>query len=387
MSMVTLRVYCFKHSIFIVKKRSGRLAALFFAFGLSVTQYASARTYTFTPYIESDYVGLSEVLPVSVFFKDWKTGLPLRSGNAATNELRMEVGVRSKYIDVGYIEREFMYIRHNPQTAEFFYRVENRLPLEPGRDYAMLIDVTSLRAKGIVVGLSPPHKEWLRLGVQTQIFAADNLLLGHLSGTVRPLSASDYDYDNINVDYHYHKDLLFDRSVSPAIGHGLSTSVNLESRLGRKMRVVMVLKDLFSRVYWRNAPATVARINSDNKRYDERGYVVVDPTLSGRHLTSDVVQIIPSRTIINFEYLVSPGWFSTTRINLLRGEIAHSNIGVMKHLGSKKRMRLEYDLVTSAFGFAYESSWIQLSYAQNTMLIHKSNYISLSIGLNYALEF
>ncbi len=120
-----------------------------------------------------------------------------------------------------------------------------------------------------------------------------NLLEGEITGFVTAQSENDFRYDEVYVNYYYSKDIFLDREVNAPSGIGYSLDALIQWQPTKKTRLSLEVRNIVGYIFWKKTPFTSAQITSNNKTFDENGYVTVSPVLSGKHEEKNVQQRFP----------------------------------------------------------------------------------------------
>lgn len=254
-----------------------------------------ARTGT---YVRAQSLSYSEPVPVAGYFNNWHT--PFYGGERALTYNYAESGVTRGPWELGLVARYDYAMRFNTDTADLYYRLDNHLPLPPGRAYTVDLRVEHFAAYGLRTGYSYPVTPTLELGVGLSYLEGTELIDGTINGAATAISTNNYDYDAA-VDYRYSRDVLFKRQVGAPEGRGFSLDFHLDWHSDRA-RMELRVTDLLAYLFWHNAPYTLANATSDTKRFDANNYVVIDPTLSGVEGNRSFTQRLPPRALLGLKY-------------------------------------------------------------------------------------
>ncbi len=323
----------------------------------------------------------SETVVLGAYERDWQ-GSTYRPGERAYALAYAESGVRYRGWGLGRVWQRYQRLRFSESAARLYYRVQNSLPLSNAAPYAVDVRLRSFAANGLRVFASPVQtRRWrLSLGV-TRLYAYD-LLEGRLQGAVQANGPRDYTFQDLMLDYVYARDAVFDRQVRAPRGQGWAFDARIGWRPGPRLRLDLHLRDLAGRIDWFDAPHTAARVESDNRRYDENGYLRVDPTLSGRHDQLDYRQRLP--------------WFG--RLRLEAGspsraavlEVVRSGVKSFVLLGLSRRLggwwaQVLYRPDRRAPALRLARGGFSLGLASDALDWARARYLSIELGLRLTL--
>ena len=262
-------------------------------------------------YIDSSLFAYSEPVTVKGAMNNWSG--PFRGGQAAITHNWLETGVSQGPWRLGIFKRYDYELEFSPDTADFIYRMENKQALQAGKTYQLDLRVRHSYSEGVRLSHEFHPEKGLSLALGLSYLRGLRLTEGALQGEATAVSANDYDF-KFDVDYFYSKDSLFDREVHTPSGQGYSLDLLLVWRPDTQLTASLTVKDLVGRIDWRNTPRTRATASSDVKEYDENGYVIYRPVLSGYESNEDFTQILPRKSSLLVSYRVLPTTRLVTRI-------------------------------------------------------------------------
>lgn len=222
---------------------------------------------------------LSEPEPLAASLDDW--GAEFEAGERQWVVSNLEFGVRYNALELSVQKRALADMRFNQEGAEFYGRLDRTEPLTPGESIPVHVKVNGFTAQGVKFGYRFENDDWqFRSGLS--VLQAQHLMSGSLDGRFDVIAEDDYDF-NAEVDYYYYQDPIFKRpDIVEAKGIGWAIQLSGKWRVNENWWLSAKVDDLFSRIRWKDAPYTVAEARTDRKRYDEEGYAIFDPFLSGR---------------------------------------------------------------------------------------------------------
>lgn len=242
------------------------------------------------PYLQLDSFIFSE--PVSIKHalddsryadNDYKSG-----GRNQYASLWIETGVRKGNWHSAVLYRESYRYRFSKDTADLYNSLNNTHTVDAGRLYQVDLNVERFRAQGIRLAYDWMPAEGIQIQFGGSYFQASHLLSGSLTGTAMANSSNDYDYQ-ATVDYAYDKDILFGRSpVNAPHGSGVSLDLSGSWTINDRLSVSARVKDVYGRIRWRSAPASVGSLTSNTKTIGSDGFVVINPAIQGTHTIRDV---------------------------------------------------------------------------------------------------
>jgi len=221
---------------------------------------------------------VSEPEPIKTTLSDW--GTEFDSGSRQWAVSRAEAGFRKKGIEISVFTRALADLRMNSQAVNFYGRIARKEPLNEGERIPVALRVNGFSGSGIRSGYRHSEESWTISG-GISVFKTRDLMSGTLDGEFVAAAENDYDF-SADVDYLYYRDVIFDRpNVEKASGIGWAFDVAASWQPMKKLDLNFRAEDLFSRIRWKDAPFTRAQANTDNKSFDDDGYAVFAPTISG----------------------------------------------------------------------------------------------------------
>jgi len=278
--------------------------------------YSQAKIYTssFNTVIANDPVSLES------FFNDWQGDFHPHSGaNLALESSRFDLGVvlEDNYY-IGYTYRHDVFIEASSDLTRLMYLTKNKLDLPLNEKFDIFLDIEGLEAQGIVFGkkfIFTPTKwgEWSFSLIGSLLYAS-NTQNGILSGDAKSISKNDYDFQADSY-YYYTHNYLYDLDVQKVNGFGFSTHITVDYKY-KDFSITLIANDILGKIYWDSLPYSYISMNSENKYYDENGYVHYNPTIHGIEKTKDYTQRLPiklhfeGRYKVKEKYLLSMGFES-----------------------------------------------------------------------------
>lgn len=222
---------------------------------------------------------ISEPETIKTTLKDW--GSEFDRGERQWGLARLEAGFRLESgLEVSMFSRALADIRMNEEAVAFYGRISRKEPLEQGRQVPVRVRVNGFTGHGMRVGYLHTDDQW-RFGVGLSVFRTSNLMSGNLDGQFTATDETDYNFD-AQVDYVYYRDVIFKRpDVQKASGLGIGLDLSLARQLDEHWSWSIEGRDLLARIRWEDAPFTIAQASTNQKSYNNDGYAVFAPLISG----------------------------------------------------------------------------------------------------------
>ncbi len=261
--------------------------ALFFVIG-----YVTQANAGVEPFGRFENQIISEPEPIRTTLEDW--GKDFRRGERQWAVSHLEAGIRRNGVELSIFARTLVDLRMNDEAVKFYGRIVRKEALETGAEAPVRVRANGFVGQGLRLGYRHEGGAWALTG-GAALLRARYLMSGDLNGRFTATSDSDFDF-SARVDYAYYRDVIFKRpEVDEADGLGWAFDVAGHWQPSERWAFSFRAEDLFARIRWDDAPFTEAVANTDRKRYDEDGYAVFEPLLSGREGYRDITQSLEPR--------------------------------------------------------------------------------------------
>jgi len=300
----------------------------------------------------------------------------LHKGDTAFSTDRVEAGFGWKQWRFGVFRRYDYYYEFTPDTALLKQRTENNLELTPGKQLDIYLSANTLDAKGL--SLAYMHTiDNFTVGAKVSYLVGNTLTFGQLDGEAKVLAENDYDL-NFDVDYYYSEDELFDRQVTAPKGEGYALDIFADWKI-ENWAFNLEVRDLFAKVYWRNAPRTIATGNTDTKDFDEEGFVVFNPVISGLETNQDYTQTLPRKIHFKSGYALDNYLllFELYDYDIKR----FYSVGAGINISAKEQLNVFYNVTAEALKFYYKNQWLLFSVTSDDVQFHKARTFGLALSM------
>ncbi len=316
--------------------------------------------------------------PYQNFESNWTS--PYQKASHALQHNWMEIGVKYNHWGISFLRQDFAEMRFSPDSGRFYWLTDNRQSLEMNYSYEIDIEVHHASMQGLRIFYENHLFTNLKMQFGISLLQGKRLFVGRLQGRISPLASNDYEYDNIQVDYFYSKDILFDREIDAPKGNGASLDWQLLWQRNRKTHLLLEVRNLYGFIDWKQTPHTVAKVTSDNKEYDENGYVIVHAMLEGQHYIRDYHQkLLP---MVKFRSLYQFADQYSLLFELLYNKYNNfPALGFTRFSGSSSQVEIFYILNAEALGLRYENKWGHLGISSDNVIPEKSRYFSINLQL------
>ena len=319
----------------------------------------------------------SEPVSVQSMFEGWNP--PFHGGEIGLTYDHAEVGLRWRDWRFGLLWRYDYLLEFSADTAEIFYRTENRLPLQAGRTYELRIEALNTASRGLRLGRAWRITPELRFAAGISWLRGYRLTDGWLRGRARAVSEKDFDF-SFETDYSYSRDVIFGREVDGADGWGYSIDAGLEWQATDRLALSAKVIDLAGRIDWREAPYTTAMASSETKTYDADGYVRYKPLARGFEGYRSFSQTLPRKIFLSSAFRLdgSTELLAEYRDFSVRG---FAEFGLGRCWGTFGCGRLLLNPADRALRLGYRGHGIRLELASDNIDFSRARLLSLVLSI------
>lgn len=303
-------------------------------------------------------------------------------GETALTHNWVEIGAAYNSFGVGLVGRYDYELEFSKDTAEFYYLTNNKKPLHQGREYNLDLDAKYIQSTGVRFSYAYALNPNTNINVGVSYLTGVRLTDGSIHGRALALAQNDYDFQ-FDVNYFYSKDSLFDRDVTPPDGNGYSIDLAMDWDITQNLATNLRIIDLIGRIYWNNAPYTTAVANSDVKEYDQNGYVIYNPVLSGFEDNRNYAQKLNPQV----NALVSYHW--SYRLAALAQAYSFKaadfyQLGIRYDFSDTSHISALYMLETGAVSLGYKMQYFDILITSDSLDTDKSHTFGLTVNISTA---
>jgi hypothetical protein len=352
-------------------------------FGLSLSQLAMAEeASTWSVYTKLEALAYSEPTSIHDMVTEFEKS-PQSGAEAAFLHSQIEVGAQYRSLSVGVFSRYDWIINFSPETAELIHRNKNDLPLSAD-PYYLDLSVNHIRASGLKVGYTLEPVAGLRFDGAVNWLKARYLINGEIDAIVDVDVTSNRFSGSGEIDYVYSEDRLLGRQVGQPDGQGFAFDLGIHWEVDSIWSLKVQLQDIGASIRWDEAPATIARFDTENRELSPPGQLIVRPILAGFEHSRDKTQRLPLRVQGAVSYRYAGRWqFSTS--------ILHMNDVTLPRLTATCFVRdgldftIAYDAAMDGLGLGITWSGLKFHWLADTWNPQDARIVDLT--LSYRLEF
>lgn len=340
-------------------KRAASAAFVFVSVSLSSQEDALAKKNDLSLFHESTLFIVSGPVPIEGLATQFQGSYRAKKHAFAIADT--VTGVRVKGIKVGQVISEGYFFKINKAGSRFLHNIQNRLPLTANESIAFNASLKRYAAEGIHVAFQIIETPKLNLEISYNWLNGYDIFEGDVRGSISTLSNNDYDFNSMTVNSVFAKDRLTKQSLARPTGAGGAAGLNFKWAPHNRFIIDWKFRNLGGYLRWRNLPGSLLIANTDNKRFTEDGYVVLDPALTGRISRKSYYQSIPWYGQFTHHLQVLPA---------LRLDVDYFANAKLQYVGFGAAATLNH----STIGFLYRPSLNATSIQLTTQ------YVSMSIS-------
>ncbi len=325
------------------------------------TYSTPANSNEFSPYFSVDSFSYSETVSISDTLNNWK-GDSFDKGKRQWTWNWVEAGIQYNHWSIGFLYRVDYDLRFTEDLSELYWLTENKENLPTGRNFDIVLSANAFKARGYRFAYRNTVANNVSFSVGLSYLSAYYMIEGDIWGDATALAENDYEF-NLDLDYQYTKDTLFDREVEKPTGEGYALDASVTFSLTPKDHLQIQVSDLYGVISWKDTPFTIGASTSDRKHFDENGYAVIEPLISGRE-----------GIFKTFRQRLEPRWFLGYRHNL------NERVGVQL----KARQQYGHALYAVGTTFSKQGTWAVDYWIENELveLSWARGSLKTSIGLD-----
>ena len=239
----------------------------------------------------------NDPMSIKEFLDDWHGKYTPEDGqNIALLDSRFDLGGYWNGFYFGYFYQYDVFIDTDKDFTDLFYSVKNKKDLDSGRVYDLSLDINGIKQHGLIVSKNKNiyKDEQHSLSFAGAVYLSYGLDMqdGSITGYATSKSSKDYEID-AQSSYYYTHNYLYKLTVDDAYGYGYGSHVgiNYEDSVN-SYSLKFLVNNLISRMSWKDLPYSRVSIHTENKSYDEDGFVKYSPSISGLEVYRDYTQKI-----------------------------------------------------------------------------------------------
>lgn len=321
-------------------------------------------TFQMKSFIANDPVSLN------AFFNDWERDYTPKEGeNLALLDTRADIGGTFDTIYIGYFHQYNIIVKAKKGFTDFYYAVKNKISLEVGNNYDLTSEIEGVGQHGLLLAKNYQlySNDDARILLGAGIYASHGYMGqdGSLQGAAAATASNDYDI-HAKASYYYSENYLYDLSVNNpnGFGYGMHFGLAYQNDL-HGVGVMFLANDVAAAMHWNDMPYSYVVLETENKSYDEDGYVNYAPSISGLEKYKDTTQTIRPRYKVETSLALENG---SIHVGMDRTyQINFPYIGVSYFLNDADILTLTHESRFGSFGIGYENNYFGLSLSLDSL--------------------
>ena len=353
------------------------IAILFF----SLSSYAETQSREIRFFIEEQSTTFSEPVPIKLFEEDLYGGDFPDNGNNAVTFNSVAMGMSFNGLRFAYFVREDYAFNFTSDTFNLIYMDKNNIKIPDGQNFDIYLNALHLQTAGVQVAYPVFNNQFLQLSVGANVFQADELLEGDISGILT--AQGDDVQGNLALDYSHQEDYVLGRDVQTiAEGQGYSFDVDAQFTLTEKLHWTIHLYDVFGEINWDGAPQTVADVSTDTVYVDDQGRLHRAPVMSGHSKYNSLTQDLPVHRQSSLRYRLHPK-MSFFYVAEQYQKVVFNRLIMDFRVFRGLQFKTGYDFTTESIWLGAESKYFSFDFATDDFDVDKSKALVLNIQAGY----
>lgn len=248
----------------------------------------------------------NDAFSLEALFNDFEGDFyPQSSDYMALGDIRYDIGT---YIDtigyIGYTYRQEAVIKVSSDGILLIHQTKNDLDLSLGKRYSLELEIEGFEVHGITLANTLPLYQkngWdIHIGGGVELLYGIQTQKGYIEGDATAIAKNDYDF-SIYSHYLYIENYLYKLDVDEVTSYGYSTHIAIEATYNN-YTLSILSNDILGKLYWENLPYSDVTLASENKSYNDNGYVQYTPIISGVEKTTKFTQTLMQKWCVEMGY-------------------------------------------------------------------------------------
>ncbi len=330
---------------------------------------------------EFNSVNYSEATSLHSISGHW--GDSVTAGDEAISLSRLYLTYQHGAFSLQYVMRYDTYYRYANDTAHFLNLTENQLPLQVNDQFELYIGADKSASKGFRFGYNTWLKEDVEITAFFSLLKPTNLQYGSLNGSAIVIDSNDYDF-SFNSDLVYQDDPLYGRETENLSGQGYSFDLAFHYIVNERWNINLELFDLAGKLEIDDAAFTTADATSDIKNFDENGFVIFDPAISGIEGNKSFTFKFNMQSHLTLDYKLS----NENSIVFQHHHYTNINFQELNYVQRSYTNQLAWNLIPElkAFGITFKTPNYSISLTMDNLDYKKMKFFSISSQLYWVFD-
>jgi len=330
---------------------------------------------------EFDSVNYSEATSLHSIAGEWSDSIT--PGDEALSVSRLYLGYQQGPFSFQYVERIDIYYNYANETVRFISLVENQQPLQVNDQYQLYIETDKLASRGFRFG----YNTWLRDDIEIKAFFSlltpTDIEKGSLNGSAMVVGTSDFDFD-FHSDLVYKDDPLYGRATQELSGQGYSIDLAFHYIVSEKWDINLEFFDLVGEIKFDDVAFTTADATSNIKTFDENGYVIYNPVITGLEGNKSFTYKFNTQSHLAVAYNLA----NNNSIVLQHHQYKNTSFQELNYVQRFDPNQLAWNFIPkiNAFGFTFKTPNFSFGLTTDNLDYKKTKFLSLSTQLYWVFD-
>ena len=212
----------------------------------------------------------SDPVSIHAFLNDWDTK-HLEKGKNAFATGKMKLQTQQDHWNIGWVWSYDYQLRFSEDMAKLYYQIKNDKLINANSNYALELEAQHLDTVGARFGYDwNIHPDWKIVTGVTALIGrhyVDGMFRGQGQTTNMTELMDRVNWLNGHLDYSYDQPALKEDELGwdgkTDKGYGYALDLGLQGKIGKNWDINFKVEDIFSYLYWKNAPFTKYSIRYD----------------------------------------------------------------------------------------------------------------------------
>jgi len=338
-------------------------------------------------HIQNHLIVANQIVSIRELFHDWEGPFSPHNTNKAVISGETSLSFGRNQWRLSYLRRIELFLWANRGLVELAWYDKNKVPFPMNLTYPLHMEGDGFEAHGLKLSygkaFSYLENKEVGCGVAISFLRGIRMQKLFLEGQAQVVGSKDYDYSGF-MNYYYNHNYLYDRDDAD-IGHGngISFDIGIGLDITQRLSMGLLLHDIWGQIWWQDVPYTYAQFDSQNKEYDENGYVEYNPRITGRESEADYKQRIQPKTNLCLNYHLED-WAFLISADLIERDI-YPNAYLYSNALNTLDLYLGYDLFFQQYHILmkYRAFLLGVSFDRIEPERAKAVSLTLDIGIRY----
>ncbi len=330
---------------------------------------------------EFDSVNYSEATSLHSIAGEWSDSIT--PGDEALSVSRLYLGYQQGPFSFQYVVRYDIYYNYANETVQFISLVENQQPLQVNDQYQLYIEEDKLASRGFRFGFNTWLRDDIEIKAYFSLLTPTDIEQGNLNGSAVVVGTSDYDFD-FHSDLVYKDDPLYDRATQDLSGQGYSIDLAFHYIVNEKWSINLELFDIAGEIKFDDVAFTTADATSDIKTFDENGYVIYNPVITGLEGNKSFTYKFNTQSHLAVAYKLA----NNNSIVLQHHQYINTSFQELNYVQRFDPNQLAWNFIPkiNAFGFTFKTPNFSFGLTTDNLDYKKTKFLSLSTQLYWVFD-